>query len=145
MASAGNQSQKTIVVDFQLMDKDIVKNVQSLQQNEMKRVFAEIDEVTPQNVRTLYSAMEELGIPFKKTVCKRCRHDYLMIVKEELGLIADASEHSAFDGEACYRYVVDKPVFWNGWKIDSETPQEIVKKFVERFPKGYFVPCNDGE
>lgn len=44
----------------------------------------------------LYEIMDELGIKYKRTRCFKCHIDYLNIVKEELGLIDDASENSAF-------------------------------------------------
>ena len=70
MAGAGNQSQKTIVVDFQLMDKDIVKNVQSLQQKieNLKSTLAGMRDAGMQNSETyikLSAALKEMQSSLK--------------------------------------------------------------------------------
>lgn len=103
--------------------------------------FAGITDATPANISQIYEALDFLGIPFKKTTCKRCRQDLLNIVREELGLIDDAAELSSFnsDGEKCYTYTCDRPQTWNGYVIDNNTPVEIIRKFIERFPVGYYA------
>ena len=103
--------------------------------------FADIKQATTANISQIYEALDFLGIPFKKTSCKRCRQDLLNIVREELGLIESAAEESSFnsDGDKCYRYLLDRAQTWNGYVIDNNTPVEIIKKFIERFPVGYYA------
>ena len=102
--------------------------------------FAGITDATPANISQIYEALDFLGIPFKKTSCKRCRQDLLNIVREELGLIESAAEESSFnsDGDKCYRYLLDRAQTWEGHLINKDTPLDVVKKFIKKFPKGYF-------
>lgn len=103
--------------------------------------FADIKQATPANISQIYEALDFLGISYKRTTCKRCRADLLSILKEELGLIESAAEESSFnsDGEKCYTYTCDRPQTWNGYVIDNNTPVEIIRKFIERFPVGYYA------
>lgn len=67
--------------------------------NEKKEALtAKVNSITNVHRQTelLYSIMDELGIKYKRTRCFKCHIDYLNIVKEELGLIDDASEKSIF-------------------------------------------------
>jgi hypothetical protein len=110
----------------------------------LKQQFSEIQTATPSNISLIYEALEYLQIPYKKTSCKRCRQDLLNIVKEELGLIESAAEESDFNAHNCgWRYIVNRPVFWGGYRIDQDTPEDVVEKFVQKHPKGYFerIPC----
>lgn len=86
--------------------------------------------------RTLYEVMTELGIQFKKTNCVSCLKDYYNIVREELGMIEDASVLSDFDRE--YIYIPKRAQTWNGYIIDDSTPVEIIKEFIKKHPKGYY-------
>lgn len=88
----------------------------------------------------MYEILDELGIKFKKTNCRRCLGDYYAMIKEELGLIADASEESGWDGE--WVYLQKRPQTWNGHVIDQNTDPKIIEKFVRVFPVGYFEKRN---
>ena len=95
---------------------------------------------------TIYAAMDELGINYKRTNCKRCLTDYLNIVKEELGLIPSAAEVSDFNGEKendCkdykYRYLKNAPVAWMGHIMDQNTDPTVISEFLKRGPRGYYI------
>ena len=105
----------------------------------LKEQFADIKTATRSNISLIYKALDDLQIPYKKTSCSRCRQDLLNIVREELGLIESAAEESSFnDKQKCgWVYKVDRPIFWNGHKMDNNTPKEIIEQFVKRFPKCY--------
>lgn len=98
-----------------------------------------------ENARTqrniIYEVLDELGISYKRTNCSRCLNDLLLIAKEELGLVESAAEESSFnsDGKVCYTYTCDRPQTWNGYVIDNSTPVEIIRKFLEKFPVGYYA------
>lgn len=86
----------------------------------------------------LYAVLDELGITYRRTNCKKCLRDLLNIAKEELRLIEDASAASDFNGESEYVYLLDRAQSWNGHIIDQNTPAEVVREFVKAFPKGYY-------
>ena len=95
---------------------------------------------------TIYEVLDELGVSYNKTNCSRCLNDLLLIAKEELGLINSAAEESSFnetEHNCGWRYIVDRPVFWGGYRIDQDTPEDVVEKFIEKHPKGYYerIPC----
>lgn len=91
--------------------------------------------------KILYEVMQELGIRFKKTNCTKCREDYLNVVKEELGMIEDASEVSSFNTVG-YKYLHDRPYSWvasDGKRIiiNQNTPIHYIEEFVQEH-KGYY-------
>lgn len=92
--------------------------------------------------------MEELNIRFKKTNCGKCRQDYLNVVKEELGMIEDASEVSDFNDiyKTEYRYLHNRSFSWvapDGKRIiiGKNTPVEYIEQFVINHP-GYYKRIN---
>lgn len=90
----------------------------------------------------IYTLMDALGLPYKRTNCGRCLRDYLNIAKEELGAIENAAEASEFnDTEAEWEYVYIHPrtVLWRGHKINQSTPKAVVDEFIKEHPKGYYV------
>lgn len=93
----------------------------------------------------IYEVLDQLGISYKKTNCSRCLNDLLLIAKEELGLINSAADESSFNAEhnCGWRYIVDRPVFWGGYRIDQDTSEDVIEKFIEKHPKGYYerIPC----
>lgn len=103
--------------------------------------FSELQNYTPSEKKFLYEALDFLQISYKRTNCKRCLEDYWQMCREELNLIESAAEESSFnsDGEKCYTYTCDRPQTWNGYVIDNNTPVEIIRKFIERFPVGYYA------
>lgn len=127
-----------------------LKSMEELTKELLTERFAGITDATPANISRIYEALDFLGIPFKKTTCRRCRADLLLILKEELGLIESAAGESPFnsDGKVCYTYTCDRPQTWNGYVIDNSTPVEIIRKFIGRFPVGYYAvgdcPHEDG-
>lgn len=96
--------------------------------------------------KRLYMALDTLGLTYRKTNCKRCLNDYHNMIGEELGLVGDAAEVSAFNGGG-WRYLPDRIMSWNGHLIGPDTPNDVIEKFVKAFPKGYyeFVPDNTEE
>lgn len=88
----------------------------------------------------IYMLMDALGITYKRTNCGRCLRDYLNIVKEELGAIADASTESDFNEASDWEYVYIHPrtVLWKGHKINQSTPKAVVEEFIKKFPVGYY-------
>lgn len=89
----------------------------------------------------IYMLMDALGMQYKRTNCGRCLRDYLNIVKEELGAIADASTESDFNEESNWEYVYIHPrtVLWNGYKMNKNTPKAVVEEFVKEHPIGYYL------
>lgn len=95
------------------------------------------------NVTKLYKALDDLGLPYTKTTCKKCRRDYLNMIKEELGVIKDASEESDFNGTSDttrrkWVYLLDRTQTWNGHVIGPDTPENVIEQFVSKFPAGYY-------
>lgn len=100
--------------------------------------------------KLIFQLANELGLKFKPTNCGKCLKDYVNILKEELGLINNASEESDFNEEHTdipnveegpkneWIYAVDRPVVWNGHLIDDNTPEDVKMAFIQRFPTGYF-------
>lgn len=97
--------------------------------------FSQIKDVG-KDKQIMYEILDELGIKFKKTNCRKCLGDYYAMIKEELGLIADASKESGWDGE--WVYLCRHAQTWNGHIIDQNTPVDVIKDFVKRFPVGYY-------
>lgn len=88
---------------------------------------------------TLYAIADELGIKYKRNSCPKCAKDLWNIIREELGLIESAAEESDFNGgDYEWVYLPKRPQYWNGHVIDQDTPVEIIREFVKRFPKGYY-------
>lgn len=81
----------------------------------------------------IYSIGKELGLKLKPTNCNRCLRDYIAIIKQELGLIEDASEESDFNEvtESGYLFKSNKAVAWNGHIMNQDTPVEIIEQFVK--------------
>lgn len=88
----------------------------------------------------LYSLLEELGISFKKTRCKKCLWDYYNIIREELGIIPDASEESDFNQfyGMEFIYLKSRPVAWNGHIMDNNTDPAIIRAFLKTGASGYY-------
>lgn len=93
---------------------------------------------------SLYTLLEELGISFKKTRCKKCLWDYYNIIREELGLIANAADESQFNDaldliDAEFIYLKSKSVAWNGHIMNQNTNANIIKAFLNTGAKGYYL------
>lgn len=112
------------------MNEELILNIQNVQDVSKER-------------EVIYSAMDELGLKYKRTNCKRCLNDYLNMVKEELGLIPSAAEVSDFNGEDCkeykYRYLKSRPVSWMGHIMDQNTDTTVISEFLKRGPRGYYI------
>lgn len=97
------------------------------------------------DVKILYSLMDDLGLKYEKTRCHRCRMDYLAMCKEELGLIADASQLSLFNDEENevhdedleekvlkrWYYRATRPTSWNGHIVSDASDYSVLEKFCE--------------
>lgn len=86
----------------------------------------------------IYMLMDTLGLSYRRTNCGRCLKDYLNMVKEELGVIADASTESDFNEAYEWEYLPKRTMTWNGHLINQDTPVEVIKEFVKKFPVGYY-------
>lgn len=86
----------------------------------------------------IYMLMDTLGLSYRHTNCGRCLKDYLNMIKEELGLIADASTESDFNETYEWKYLPKRTMTWNGHLINQESSVEIIEEFVKKFPVGYF-------
>lgn len=84
----------------------------------------------------LYQLLENLGITYKKTNCKKCLRDYFAIAREELGLIENAADESDFNGE--WKYLPNRTMTWKGYLINQSTDPKIIEEFVKKFPTGYY-------
>lgn len=84
----------------------------------------------------IYALMDALGLTYKRTNCGRCLRDYLNIIKEEIGVIADASVESDFNGE--WKYLPNRTMTFKGHLINQDTPVEVIREFVKKFPTGFF-------
>lgn len=98
-------------------------------------LFMQIKDVSKDR-ELLYQLLDNLGITYKKTNCRKCLGDYFAMAKEELGLIENAAEESGWDGE--YKYLLNRTLSWNGHLINQDTPVEVIREFVKAFPKGYY-------
>lgn len=91
--------------------------------------------------KTLFAIAEELGIKFQKTQCSKCCNDLYNIIREELGIIGDASEMSDFNvqsGDYKYIYIGGQSVGWMGNVMNQDTPIEVIEDFVKRTGSKYY-------
>lgn len=98
-------------------------------------------------IKEIYAILDELGIKYKKTTCKKCRRDLLNILREEAGMIESAADESEFNSNLNYEYIYtpNRPCIWNGHIINQDTPVEVIREFVKQFPKGYYKINNKTE
>lgn len=83
----------------------------------------------------LYEIMDELGMHYRRTNCKSCIFDYYNIVREELGMIEDASEESNFDYQYELVYTYPRPVNWKGTIVNKNSPKSVLQAFYNEHPK----------
>lgn len=98
-------------------------------------------------IKEIYALLDELGIKYKKTSCKKCRRDLLNILREEAGMIESAADESDFNSNLNYEYIYtpNRPCIWNGQIINQDTPVEVIREFVKKFPNGYYIINNKTE
>lgn len=99
-----------------------------------------LDAIT--NLRTqqneLYEVLDALGVTYQKTTCLKCRRDLLAIAREELGVIADASEESGFDTtEYRYTYAYGRPLRVDGKVYDRLSSQEDLETLYGKLGRVY--------
>lgn len=83
----------------------------------------------------LYECLDALGITYHKTACHKCRRDLYLILLEELDLIEDASDMSAWDTQDTeWIYTYPRTVKCEGKTISKKTPQHILSDFCEKHP-----------
>lgn len=80
--------------------------------------------------QTIYRVLDELGVAYKKTNCGKCLTDLWNIAREELGMIADASSESQFNGSIRYEYLKDRQYVWRGKILDGDTPPDVIEQFM---------------
>lgn len=90
----------------------------------------------------IYEVLSELGISYQKVNCLKCLKDLLNIAKEELGLIGNAADESAFNEGFDYVYICDRAQTWNGHAMDQDTPVEVIREFMKSHPYGYYIKQN---
>lgn len=84
----------------------------------------------------VYEVLDELGIKFKRTTCKRCRRDGYNLALEELGLIQSAAEESDFNGDYEYEYLKPVQYQWRGNLLNQRTPVPVIEAFLKAHPRG---------
>ena len=90
------------------------------------------------DIGIVYHLLDELGIPYQPTTCRKCQQDLKMIVAEELGVIADASEESGFDTtEYRYTYAYWRPLRVDGKVYDRLSPQEDLETLYGKLGRVY--------
>lgn len=111
---------------------------------QLKEKILSVKDVS-KDMKVVYEVLDELGIKYQKTTCKRCRNDLRNIALEELGLLGSAAEASDFniqdieiDWSYTYEYIFPHPIWWHGHKICQETPREVIEEFVHYIPQGYY-------
>lgn len=97
------------------------------------------------DIGIIYGLMDKLGIKYKRTNCKRCRNDYKLMIAEQLDLIDSAADESDFNSNSDYIYIPNRPCIWNGQIINQNTPVEVIREFVKKFPNGYYKINNKTE
>lgn len=95
--------------------------------------------------KTIYEVLDGLGIKYKKTNCKKCLRDLKLVALEELGMIDSAADESDFNSNSDYIYIPSRPCIWNGQIINQNTPLEVIREFVKKFPNGYYKINNKTE
>lgn len=86
--------------------------------------------------KLVYECLDELGIPYRKTNCHKCRRDLYLILLEEVNLIEDASEMSSWDSnDYDWIYIYHRPVQWDGKVISKNTRKEVLYDFCEAHPQ----------
>lgn len=88
--------------------------------------------------KTIYEVLDELGVKYKKSNCRKCLKDLKNIALEELGLIDNAAEISDFNTNGEWVYICKRPQSWHGYIIDQDTPTEVIEQFVKTHPVGYY-------
>lgn len=90
----------------------------------------------------IYAMMDTLGLTYRRTGCKKCLADYLAIIREEVGLISDASMESGFDAETKWAYLKDRDYQWKGYRLNADTPSYIVRAFMTTHPRAneFYAP-----
>lgn len=91
-------------------------------------------------ITTIYRVLDELGISYQKSKCGKCRKDLYNIAREELGLIKSAAEKSSFNDDQDYewKYLRKDSVWYNGRIYNQNTKPQLIEKFVETHPTGYY-------
>lgn len=93
------------------------------------------------NINELYDILDELGVKYKKTTCKKCRQDLYNIALEEVGLIEDASEESDFNVR--YKYLPKRMMLWKKGdeyiKLSQNTPVAVIEEFLSTGVQGIFI------
>jgi len=97
---------------------------------ELRDVVQQIKNPNKQK-KQIYAILTVLGISYKPTNCGKCNRDYLLIAKEELGLIESAAEESSFNEGCKYEYVCERTVLWRGNKMNQNTNPMIIREFIE--------------
>lgn len=94
----------------------------------------------------LYDMMDALGIKYRRTSCKKCLADYKLIVMESVGLVENAADNSAWDGEAEYEYLKGEDYSWQGHRLNQDTPKWVIRRFFASEPAKagqYFAPVKE--
>lgn len=98
-----------------------------MDREELKEKILSVKDVN-KDINIVYEVLDSIGVKFKHSNCRKCRLDAYNIALEELGLMADASEASAFD--ARYEYLMDRDYSWQGHRLNQETPEWVIRRFM---------------
>lgn len=131
---------------FSFCSYKVVENLTYMTREEMiDKIIAINNPQKEKNV--IYAIADELGLKLKRTRCVKCLRDYIAILKEELGVIESAGDESDFNSESEHEYIYtpSRPCIWNGYIINQDTPVEVIREFVKKFPNGYYKINNKTE
>lgn len=112
--------------------------------NELIEKIKSITNVNKQ-VGVIYEVLDELGVKYAKTSCSKCRRDLLNIAREELGLIDDAAEQSAYNAEQSVKWKYNKvtPTVWRGMVYDWYSADADIENLMRAFPNENFYILRD--
>ena len=120
----------TIFCSTKAIYMDVIIDYSKYSTEELREAVQQIKNPNKQKEQ-IYAILTVLGISYKPTNCGKCNRDYLLIAKEELGLIESAAELSEWNEGCKYEYVHHRTVMWNGHKMNQYTNPMIIREFVE--------------
>lgn len=97
------------------------------------------------DIKIVYEVLDELGVKFRRSNCKKCRRDAYNIALEELGLIKSAANNSAWDEDTKWRYLKDKDYSWDGHRLNQDTPAWVIRRFMASHKRAaeFFAPVKE--